>query len=199
MNIQMSELVMSSPHNLSYILYMKFWKFSFFFPPDTGKKHILVSKYIRINIISHLFWVDIRQGLHSHSWNMRFLSGFVNEMCRKLWGDDIINSLIWIFIRTGQEMFSEKIWNFKMSQLPYFLSDFHHFCTICRKFLCFLLKLWWFWTGFPLLRMTREPHVDAIQIIIGNATLEENPTFALDPDSKSLGTLAFSRMKILRL
>ena len=47
----------------------------------------------------------------------------------KLWGDDITNSLIWIFIRTGQEMFSEKMWNFKMSQLPYFLSDFHNFCT----------------------------------------------------------------------
>ena len=47
----------------------------------------------------------------------------------KLWGHDIINSLIWIFIRTGQEMFSEKMWNFKMSQLPYFLSDFHHFWT----------------------------------------------------------------------
>ena len=47
----------------------------------------------------------------------------------KLWGDDITNSLIWIFIRTGQEMFSEKMWNFKMLQLPYFLSDFHHFCT----------------------------------------------------------------------
>ena len=26
----------------------------------------------------------------------------------KLWGDDITNSLIWIFIRTGQEMFSKK-------------------------------------------------------------------------------------------
>ena len=90
---------------------------------------ILVSKYIRINIISHLFWVDIRQGLHSHSWNMRFFVIFVNEMCRKLWGDDIINSLIWLIIRTGQEMFSEKMWNFKMSQLPYFLSDFHNFCT----------------------------------------------------------------------
>ena len=47
----------------------------------------------------------------------------------KLWGDDITNSLIWIFIRTGQEMFSEKMWNLKMSQLPYFLSDFHQFCT----------------------------------------------------------------------
>ena len=54
---------------------------------------------------------------------------FMYNIYDKLWGDDITNSLIWIFIRTGQEMFSEKIWNFKMSQLPYFLSDFHHFCT----------------------------------------------------------------------
>ena len=35
----------------------------------------------------------------------------------KLWGDDITNSLIWIFIRTGQGMFSEKMWNFKMSYM----------------------------------------------------------------------------------
>ena len=54
---------------------------------------------------------------------------FMYNIYDKLWGDDITNSLIWIFIRTGQEMFSEKMWNFKMSQLPYFLSDFHHFCT----------------------------------------------------------------------
>ena len=47
----------------------------------------------------------------------------------KLWGDDITNSLIWIFIRTGQEMFSKNMWNFKMSQLPNFLSDFHNFRT----------------------------------------------------------------------
>ena len=51
----------------------------------------------------------------------------------KLWGDDITNSLIWIFIRTGQEMFSEKNWNFKMSQLPYFLSIFIIFAPICRE------------------------------------------------------------------
>ena len=51
-------------------------------------------------------------------------------MCRKLWGDDIINSLIWIFIRTGQEMFSEKIWshNFLISY-PIFII----FAPICRE------------------------------------------------------------------
>ena len=46
---------------------------------------------------------------------MRFLSFSVNEMCRKLWGYDIITSSYWIFIRTGQEMFSENVGNFKMS------------------------------------------------------------------------------------
>ena len=32
MNMQMSELMMSSPHYLPYILYIKFWKFLFFAP-----------------------------------------------------------------------------------------------------------------------------------------------------------------------
>ena len=36
--------------------------------------HIPISKCIRVNIISHLLWVVIRQVLYSHSWNMRFLS-----------------------------------------------------------------------------------------------------------------------------
>ena len=62
-------------------------------------------------------------------WKKENFQNFMYNIYDKLWGDDITNSLIWIFIRTGQEMFSEKIWNFKMSQLPYFLSDFHHFCT----------------------------------------------------------------------
>ena len=55
-------------------------------------------------------------------------------MCRKLWGDDIINSLIWIFIRTGQEMFSEKMWNFQkchnfLISYPIFII----FAPICRE------------------------------------------------------------------
>ena len=136
----MSELMMSSPHNLSYILYMKFWKFSFFFP-DTGNSISLYQHYIRINIISHLFWVDIRQGLHSHSWNVRFLS-FLYMKCVEIvrwWHHQLT---LWIFIRTGQELFSEKMWNFKMSQLPYFLSDFHHVVhQSVGKFLLSLLKI----------------------------------------------------------
>ena len=78
---------------------------------------------------------------------------FMYNIYDKLWGDDITNSLIWIFIRTGQEMFSEKMWNFKMSQLPYFLSDFHNFCTkICGEIftLSFEIMLILDWTS-PLI------------------------------------------------
>ena len=54
-------------------------------------------------------------------------------MCRKLWGDDIINSLIWIFIRTGQELFSEKC---EISKCHNFLISypiFIMFAPICRE------------------------------------------------------------------
>ena len=66
---------------------------------------------------------------------------FMYNIYDKLWGDDITNSLIWIFIRTGQEMFSEKMWNFKMSQLPYSYPIFIMFAPICGEILLFLLKL----------------------------------------------------------
>ena len=76
---------------------------------------------MRNNVYSDIFW---------YKDMLLPVSGiFKYNIYDKLWGDDITNSLIWIFIRTGQEMFSEKMWNFKMSQLPYFLSDFHNFCT----------------------------------------------------------------------
>ena len=38
---------------------------------------------------------------------------FMYNIYDKLWGHDITNSLIWIFIRTGQEMFSEKKMKFQ--------------------------------------------------------------------------------------
>ena len=80
---------------------------------------------MRNNVYSDIFWYkDMLLPVSGKKW--KFSKFHVYD---KLWGDDITNSLIWIFIRTGQEMFSEKIWNFKMSQLPYFLSDFHNFWT----------------------------------------------------------------------
>ena len=39
----------------------------------------------------------------------------VYKMNGKLWGNDIVNSIICMFISTGQEMFLEKVQNFKVS------------------------------------------------------------------------------------
>ena len=83
---------------------------------------------MRNNVYSDIFWYKDMLLPVSGKKNENF-QNFMYNIYDKLWGDDITNWLIWIFIRTGQEMFSEKMWNFKMSQLPYFLSDFHHFCT----------------------------------------------------------------------
>ena len=76
-----------------------------------------------------LIYFDTRICFYPYLEKNEKFQNVMYNMYDKLWGDDITNSLIWIFIRTGQEMFSEKIWNFNMSQLPYFLSDFHNFCT----------------------------------------------------------------------
>ena len=74
-----------------------------------------------------LIYFDTRICFYLYLEKNENLQNFMYNIYDKLWGDDITNSLIWIFIRTGQEMFSEKMWNFKLSQLPYFLSDFHDF------------------------------------------------------------------------
>ena len=82
---------------------------------------------MRNNVYSDICWYG---DMILPVWaKIKIFRNFIYNTYEKLWGHDIINSLIWIFIRTGQEMFSEKMWNFKMSQLPYFLSDFHNFCT----------------------------------------------------------------------
>ena len=60
----------------------------------------------------------------------------------KLWGDDITNSLIWIFIRTGQEMFSDK--NVKFQNVTSFLISypiFIIFAPICREIFTLSFKI----------------------------------------------------------
>ena len=79
----------------------------------------------------------IRQVLYFHNWNMRFS---VYEMNRKLWGDDIINSFIWIFIRTGQEVFSEKSEISKCHNFPLSYPIFIIFALFCREFFFFLFQ-----------------------------------------------------------
>ena len=70
---------------------------------------------MRNNVYSDIFWYkDMLLPVSGRKKNENF-QNFMYNIYDKLWGDDITNSLIWIFIRTGQEMFSEKMWNFKMS------------------------------------------------------------------------------------
>ena len=62
-----------------------------------------------------------------------------------LWGDDIINSLICIFVSTGQEMFLENLRNFKVSLLPYFTTqNFHQIFTVLFE-ICYSF----FWNQVP--------------------------------------------------
>ena len=92
-------------------------------------KPCLISTQNKWEIMFILIYFDTRICFYLYLEKYENFPNFMYNIYDKLWGDDITNSLIWIFIRTGQEMFSEKMWNFKMSQLPYFLSDFHNFCT----------------------------------------------------------------------
>ena len=109
MNIQLSEVMMSYPHNLSYILYMKFWKFSIFFFADTDKSICPVLKYVRINIISHLFWVE--EGyIYCHIPENEIFVIFCKWQCvENCEGMTSSPHSSWIFIRTGQEMFSKNM------------------------------------------------------------------------------------------
>ena len=107
---------------------------------------------MRNNVYSDTFWYG-NICFYLYELKMKNFQNFINNIYEKLWGDDIINSLIWIFIRTGQEVFSEK--NVKFQNVVYisslFLIQFSSFfhCSVGKNVL-FLLKLIQFWSGFPL-------------------------------------------------
>ena len=82
----------------------------------------------------------------------------VYSMCDKLWGYDIITSLNWIFIGTGQEVFSKNIGEFKNSYCNFSISypSFMIFVPLCREYfflfyelmeilvrICPLMIMWW--------------------------------------------------------
>ena len=95
-------------------------------------KTCLITTQSKWEIMFTLIHFDVGICFYLYELKIKKCQNFIYNIYEKLWGDDI-NSLIWIFIRTGQEMFSEKIWNFKMSYLPYFSSNFHIFSLFCRK------------------------------------------------------------------
>ena len=105
-------------------------------------KTCLITTQSKWEIMFTLIHFDMGICFYLYELKISKFQNFIYNIYKKLWGDDIINSLIWIFIRTGQEMFSKKIWNFKMSYLPYFSSNFHNFfhCSVGKNVL-FLFKL----------------------------------------------------------
>ena len=79
-------------------------------------KTCLITTQSIWEIMFTLIHFDMGICFYLYELKMKILQNFIyNKIYEKLWGDDIINSLIWIFIRTGQEVFSKKMWNFKMS------------------------------------------------------------------------------------
>ena len=137
---------LSSPHNFLHISFTKLDKNAHIFSYRECKPCLISTQNKwEIKFSSDIFWYKDHAFTFICEKNPKIFKISCIIWYDKLWGDDITNSLIWIFIRTGQEMFSEKIWNFKMSQLSlHFLSDFHHFGgggVICSgQFLLFLLK-----------------------------------------------------------
>ena len=120
------------PHKFVFISYTEITKISYFNcnniklalqPPKINEKIMLTLIYFDMGICFYLYELKIKN-----------FPKFIYDIHEKLWGDDIINSLIWIFVSSGQEMFSEKIWNFKMS---YFLlisyPIFIIFAPFCRE------------------------------------------------------------------
>ena len=107
MNIQMSELMMSSPHNRFHIM----TKISYLL---SKYKTCLITTHNNWEIMFTLIYFDMGIWFYQYELKIKKFRNFIYNTYEKLWGHDIINSLIWIFIRTG-EMFPEKMWNFKMS------------------------------------------------------------------------------------
>ena len=96
-------------------------------------KTCLITTQSKWEILFTLIHFDMGIWFYLYELKMKNFQNFIYNIYEKLWGDDIINSLIWIFIRTGQEMFSEKC---KISKCHNFLI----FQPIFIRFLLLFLK-----------------------------------------------------------
>ena len=61
MNMQMSELMMSSPQFFHIVFYKIIQNCIYFLLKDVDIRHVLISTYIRANVILQLLSLDIRQ------------------------------------------------------------------------------------------------------------------------------------------
>ena len=93
-------------------------------------KTCLITTHNNWEIMFTLIYFDMGIWFYQYELKIKKIRNFIYNTYEKLWGHDIINSLIWIFIRTGQEMFPEKNVKFQNVITPLFLIRFHHFCTV---------------------------------------------------------------------
>ena len=134
MNIQMSELMMSSPHKFLFISYTEITKNVIFQP--WKYKTCLITTQSKWEIMFTLIHFDMGICFYLYELKIKNFQNFIYNIkkYKKLWGDDIINSLIWIFIRTGQEMFFRKNVKFQNVISSLFLIQFFIiFSLFCRK------------------------------------------------------------------
>ena len=112
MNMKISEL-MSLPHNISFILYTEIMKISYFSDENITPVWIpLLIDAIKSQLQYILIWqTDICDYVLAK--NEKF-QNLMYKIYGELWGNDIINSLIYIFILMFQEMFSENLRTFKI-------------------------------------------------------------------------------------
>ena len=104
-------------------------------------KACLISTQNKWEIMFILIYFDTRICFTCIWKKNENVQNFMYNMYDKLWGDDTTNSLIWIFIRTGQEMFSEKC---EISKCQNFLISypiFIIFAPICREIFTFSFEI----------------------------------------------------------
>ena len=119
----------------------------------------LISRYIGVNIILHLFREELRQVKHSHSWNMKFLSFLCTkwmENCEAMTSSTHSFAYSWwlvkkCFLKIGE---TSKCHNFLIFQ-PIFI----RFSLYCSKILALSseIKLILFWISSLTLSWKGQP------------------------------------------
>ena len=158
MNMQMSELMMSSPRGGgTQMLFGRGCAISSNFVHINYENPIFELRESRICILSPLNKCRIMFALiYLHMGTCFFFPSYLSHTKKKgkiskfyiqniwenTWGDDIINSLICIFISTVQEIFRWKIQKFIISYLPFFLLPIYiKFSPFCSNIFTLFIEL----------------------------------------------------------
>ena len=126
MNIQMSELMMSSPHNFLHISFTKMTKNLIFQLWEC--KPCLISTQNKWEIMFILIYFDTKICFYLYLKKNENCQNFMYNIWQivRRWHHQLSHLNIY---KDWSRNFFRKNVKFQMSQLPYFLSDFHNFWT----------------------------------------------------------------------